>query len=181
MVTALACWPAAHVLAEQDNPRPRHKVSAGELHRALSARFPLRFGIPGMVEMRISAPSLHLRPARNQLGAGLLAEVSGVQARQSETGEIDVVFALRYERADQTVRGHQLEVLDMRLPGLPPDPLRAVQRMLPAMAREAVGEVVLHQFTARELALPDTMGFEPEQLTVLEDGLLVSFGPKLRR
>ena len=66
----------------------------------------------------------------------------------------------------------------MRWPGLPPEPLRAVQRMLPAMAREAVGEVVLHQFTARELALADTMGFEPEQLTVVDDGLVVSFGPK---
>jgi hypothetical protein len=180
-VIALACWPAASLLAQEDSPRPRHKISAGELHSALSARFPIRFGLGPLFELRVSAPSLHLRPTRNQLGASLLAQVSGPPVQQVEAGEIDVVFALRYEAADKTVRGHGMEILDMRWPGLPPEAVRALQVMLPRMAREAVGEVVLHQFTQRELELPDTMGFEPERLTVLEDGLLITFGPKPRR
>lgn len=33
-------------------------------------------------------------------------------------GEMDVVFALRYEPADETVRGHGLEILALRWPGL---------------------------------------------------------------
>jgi hypothetical protein len=39
-------------------------------------------------------------------------------------------------------------------------------------------ELVLHRFTARDLALPDTMGFEPSTLTVVADGVLVEFRQK---
>ena len=42
------------------------------------------------------------------------------------------------------------------------------------------GDVVLHRFTERELALPDTMGFEPGTLTVLDDGVDIEFVPKRR-
>ena len=56
-----------------------------------------------------------------------------------------------------------------------------MQQVLTALARDALGEIVLHRFSPRELALPDTMGFQPETLTVLEDGLEIGFGPKTKR
>ena len=34
---------------------------------------------------------------------------------------------------------------------------------------------------ARELSLADTMGFEPEEFRVVDDGLTVFFGPKQPR
>jgi hypothetical protein len=74
-----------------------------------------------------------------------------------------------------------MEVLDVRWPGLPREAFDVLQRVLPTMAREGVGEVVLHKFSRRELALADTMGFEPEKMTVLDDGLLIVFGPKKQR
>jgi hypothetical protein len=180
LMTALACWPAARLLARDEEPRPRHKISAAALHDALSSRFPVRIGLAGLLELQVSAPSLHLLPARNRLGATLVTQVSGAQLRRPHIGEVDVAFALRYEAADQTVRAHRPEILDFRWPGLTPEAVQALQRVLPEMAREAVGEVVLHRFTPRELALPDTMGFEPEKVTVVEDGLLILFGPKPR-
>jgi hypothetical protein len=51
---------------------------------------------------------------------------------------------------------------------------------MPALAQQ-VGEVVLHRFSSRELALADTMGFAPEEIRVLDDGLLILFGPKPRQ
>jgi len=181
LIAAAACWPAQRLLAQDEGARPRHRISAGQLHEALSQRFPLRFGLPGVLELEVSAPRLLLLPARNKLGATLLARVASPQLQQVHTGEVDVAFALRYEAADQTVRGHGLEILDLRSAGLPPQTVHALQRLLPAMARDAVGEVVLHRFAPRELALADTMGFEPEQIEVLDDGLVILFGPKLRR
>lgn len=181
LFAAFAAWPLARALAQDDAARPRHKIAARELHDALSARFPVRFGITGLVDMRVSAPRLLLLPSRNKLGAGLLAQVAGMQMQQSQTAEVDVAFALRYEAADRTVRAHQLELIGLRAPGLLPETTQLLQRLLPAMARDAVGEIVLHRFAARELALPDTMGFEPDEIRVLEDGLLILFGPKQRR
>jgi hypothetical protein len=180
LVTALACWPFAGLLAEEDAPRPRHRISAGQLYEALSARFPLRFGLAGLLQLQVNAQRLLLLPARNQLGATLLTQVSGPQVPRAQAGELDLVFALRYEPTDQSVRAHSPHVLDIRWPGLPPDTLQAVQALLPGLAGR-IGEVVLHRFSPRELIVADTMGFEPETITVAEDGLVIVFGPKSRR
>jgi hypothetical protein len=181
LITALACWPAARLLAQDEGPRPRHRISAAQLHQALSARFPLRLGLAGLLDLEVSAPRLLLLPGPNQLGATLLAQVGGLQLRQVHAGEVDLVFSLRYEPADRSVRAHRLELRALRWPGLPPATVQALQELLPAIARDAVGEVVLHRFVPHELALADTMGFEPQEITVVDDGIVVWFGPKLRR
>lgn len=179
ILTALACcWASARLLANDEVPRPRHKISAGELYKALSSRFPIRLGLGGLLELQVSAPRLLLVPARNRLGATLLAQLGGLQVPRKQAGELDVVFALRYEPTDQTVRAHQAEILDMRWPGLPPDATQALQPLLPQLARQ-MGEVVLHKLTPRELALADTMGFEPQELQVADDGLVIHFGQKV--
>lgn len=178
LLSALACWPAARLLAQDGEPRPRHKISAAELHKALSARFPVRFQLAGLLELQVSAPALLLLPARNRLGASLLAQASGPALQRTQPGELDLLFAVRYVAADRSLRAHSPEILDLRLPGLPADTVRTLQALLPAMAREVVGEVVLHKFSPGDLALPDTMGIEPDQLTVVDDGLVVEFRQK---
>lgn len=180
LLAALACCAAARAAAQDAAARPRHKIHAAELYEALAKRFPVRVGVPGLLQVEISAPLLHLRPARNQLGAALLAQVGGVQLPQVPAGEIDVVFSPRYEASDRTVRARAPEILDVRWPGMPPETVRALQAMLPRMAGE-FGEIVLHRFSPRELALPETMGLVPQELAVVDDGLLVYFGPKAQR
>jgi hypothetical protein len=93
---------------------------------------------------------------------------------------MDLVFRLRYEAADQTVRARDPQLLDLRWPGLQPETLPALQSLLPSLSRN-LGEIVLHRFTSRELALPETMGFVPDRLEVVEDGVMIWFGPKQRR
>jgi hypothetical protein len=181
LISVLACWPAARLRAQADEPRPHQKISAARLHEALSARFPVRLGLAGLLELTVSAPRLLLLPARNQLGATLVAEAAGPALQRTEGGEVDVLFGLRYEAADRTVRARDMTILDLRLPGLPAETVQAWRQVLPRVAREVVGEVVLHRFSARELALADTMGLEPDRLTVVDDGLVVEFGPKGRR
>lgn len=180
LLAALACWPAAALPAQHEAPRPRHKVSAGELYKVLSARFPLRLGFGGILELQVSAPRLLLLPSRNRLGAALQAQASGPSLQALPAGEVELVFALRYEPGDRSIRAYRPEILDVLWPGAPPETLQALQSVMPAMARH-VGELVLHRFTPRELALPDTMGFEPEEITVVDDGLVVFFGPKRSR
>jgi hypothetical protein len=176
-LAALACFPALRLRAQDEAARPRQKISAATLYDALSARFPVRFTIGGLLQAQISAPRLLLLPARNQLGAALRAEFTGLQLAQAQAGEMDLVFALRYEASDRTLRARDPRILELRWPGLPPETAQALQGVMPAISRQ-VGDVVLHRFTQRELALPETMGFEPQEIQVLDDGLLVLFGPK---
>lgn len=177
LVAALACWPAVPLLA-QDEPRPRFRLSAAQLDEALSARFPMRFGIPGLAQLQVSAPGLLMLPARNKLGASLRAEASGSGFAPMQPGTLDLVFALRYEAGDRSIRAFDPEILQIRWPDLTPEALVAVQAILPGAAREVAAELVLHTFTPRELALPDTMGFEPDTVTVADDGVLVEFREK---
>jgi hypothetical protein len=179
LIAVLACCPATCLLAEGDG-RPRYKVSARQLHETLETRFPVRFGIPGLLEVQVSARELLLLPSRNKLGASLGVVTSGPGVQGAQDGTLDLVFAVRYERSDQSIRAYEPEIIGVRLPGVPAESLQALQMILPGIAREAVAELVLHTFTSRELALPDTMGFEPERVTVVDDGVLVVFRPKPR-
>jgi len=174
-MAGLAC---ARVPAQDGAAQRGHKVSLRTLQEAVAARFPVRFGLARLLEVRVGAPTLFLLPERNKLGATLQADVAGAELRRAEAGEIDVAFGLRYEPADRTVRATRLEVLAFRAPGLPPDTLQALNQLLPALARDAVGEVVLHTVPPRDLALADTMGLEPQEIRVVHDGLLVVFGPR---
>ena len=177
-MAALACWSAAPLLvAQEESARPRHKVSAAELYEALSARFPLRLALGGVLELQVSAPRLLLLPARNKLGAALQAQIAGLPRQQGTAGELEIVFAPRYEASDRTVRGREPEILDLRWPGLPPETVQSLRALLPALAYQ-LGELVLHRMSERELALPETMGFEPGELQVEEDGVTIFFRPK---
>lgn len=180
LLTALACC-VAPTGARAAQGRPRHRISAGTLHEALSQRFPLRLDLGGLFELVVGAPALLLLPARNKLGASLQAQAGGAIVQQLPPGELDLVFSLRYERRDRTLRAHDPELLDLRWQGLPPQAVQAFRRVLPAVAQEAMGEIELHHFSDRDLALADAMGFEPERITVMDDGILLEFGPKPRR
>lgn len=175
----LASLLAPFALPAQEPPaRPSLKVSAAQIHKALSARFPVRWAVPGLVELAADAPQLLLLPARQLVGATLQLDASGPQVREPQTGEVDLVFALRYEPSDRTLRAHRPDFLDVRWPRMPERTAQAVRALLREMARQAVGDFVVHRFTDRELALPDTMGVQPQTITVVDDGLVVQFGPK---
>lgn len=176
LIAALACWPATRLCAQAEPPRPRHKIPAAQLHEALAKKFPLRLGVAGLVQLVVTAPALHLLPARNKMGAALLAQVSGPRIRRSD-GELDLVFGLRYEASDRSLRATRPEILGVRWPGMAQEQVEAVQSLLPAIARR-MGEFTLHTFAPGELALADTMGLEPHAFEVVEDGLVVLFGPK---
>ena len=164
IVAALALCATA-CAAQQPPARPRHKISAGELYEALSSRFPVRRGLAGMLALEISATQLLLRPDRNQLGAALLAELRGV--RQLQAGEMDLVFSLRYEPSDQTVRARNPEILDVRWPGAPPEALRALQGMLPRVASD-LGEFVLHRFTQDMITNAELIRPTPQVQVVMQ-------------
>ena len=177
MLAAFAAWPLQRSLARDASPRPHYKVSASQLYEAMAKRFPMRLGVPGLVELQVSAPRLLLLPARNLLGATLVTEVGGAQFPQAGPGETDLAFALRYESADRTLRGHHPQVLDLRWPGLPAQTREALLSLLASLS-DNLGELVLHRFTPGELGLPETMGFEPDEIQVLPDGVEIFFRPK---
>lgn len=157
---------------------PRYTIPAERLQAALAERFPLRYPVMGLLELELGTPQLTLRPERNRIASMLDLVVAGPALRRRYGGQLDLEFGLRYEPSDQTVRTHQLQVRSLRLPGLSPQAQSLVDSYVPMLAREAVGDVVLHRLEPGELALADGLGLQPDSLTVTAEGVVVGFGPR---
>jgi hypothetical protein len=150
-----------------------YPVSAELLQRSVAERFPLRYPVPGLLNLDVRTPRLRLLPERNRLLAEMAVEAAGPALHRSHQGTFDVDFALRYEASDRTVRAHQLRFGRLRFPTLQPTAVDLLNTYGPALAEQALQEVVLHQLQPQDLAMADAMGMRPGDITVTEDGLLI--------
>jgi hypothetical protein len=157
---------------------PRYKISQAQLQRAVAERFPLRYPVPGVLNMDMQAPQLRLLPALNSLGAQMVVDVAGPALRTAHQGTLEVEFALRYEASDLTVRAHQLRFKRITMPSLQPGVVALLNSYGPALTERALLEVVVHQLQPQDLALPNGLGMRPDTITVTETGLVIGFVPK---
>ncbi|SFC60530.1 hypothetical protein SAMN05216344_12453 [Polaromonas sp. OV174] len=164
----LSALPAAH-------GQPSFSVSAEQLQQAVARRFPLRYPVGKLLDLTLQAPRLRLLPELNRLAAEMAVQAAGPALRRSYSGSFDVDFALRYEASDQTVRAYQLRVKALNFPDLAPGPSELLKAYGPALAEQALQEVVLHQLRPQDLALPDAMGLQPGSITVTDKGLVIDF------
>lgn len=161
--------------------QPRYRISREQLQRVLAERFPLRYAVAGLAELQIREPQLEFRPEQNRIASELAIDVSGPALVRSYPGVIDLDFALRYEASDRTLRAHQVRVQSVRLPGLAPDAAAFIDAYARAAAQRSLLEVVVHRLRPGDLALADTMGFEPGTITVESGGLAIEFVPRASR
>jgi hypothetical protein len=181
LLSRLAWADSGDVPAQVDDDAPalpRYKISQAQLQRAVAERFPLRYPVPGVLNMDMQAPQLRLLPALNSLGAELVVDVAGPALRTAHQGTLEVEFALRYEASDLTVRAHQLRFKRITMPSLQPGVVALLNSYGPALTERALLEVVVHQLQPQDLALPNGLGMRPDTITVTETGLVIGFVPK---
>lgn len=170
-VGACLAWPAVRAQAG-------YTVSAEQLQQMVAQRFPLRYPVPGLLDLELRAPRLHLLPEQNRLSAEMTVEAAGPALRRSHTGSFDVDFALRFEAGDHTIRAHRLHFRKLQFTGLQPAASELLSTYGPALAQQSLQEVVLHQLRPQDLALADGLGLQPGSITVTETGLLIGFVAK---
>ena len=171
---------AAVVLAAlpQARAQARHTVSAEQLQQVVAQRFPLRYPVPGLLDLALQAPRLRLLPEQNRLSAEMAVEAAGPALRRSHTGTFEVDFALRYEASDRTIRAHQLRFKRLQFPTLQPDVVELLNAYAPALAQQSLLEVVVHQLRPQDLTMADVMGIQPGSITVTQQGLEIGFALK---
>ena len=152
-----------------------YKVSSEQLQSAIASRFPKRYAANGLLDLTLQAPQLRLMAAQNRLGAKLAVQAAGPVLQRAYPGLFDLDFALRYEPADLTIRASALRVNTLQFDGLPPQASILLSGYGPQLAAQALQDAVLHTLTPKDLALPDTMGLQPGEITVTANGLVVSF------
>jgi hypothetical protein len=163
--------PVLHVAQAQ----PSYIVSAEQLQQVLAQRFPLRYPVAGLLDLDIQAPHLRLLPAQNRVSAEMAVQAAGPALRRGHSGTFDVDFALRYEPSDRTIRAYQLTFQNLRISDLQPQASQLLNAYGPALAAQALQEVVLHQLRPQDLAMADKLGMQPDRITVTDKGLLIGF------
>ncbi len=182
LLAATARWAvsgAASMALFGAHGQPNYTVSAEQLQQAVARRFPLRYPISGLLDLKVQAPRLRLLAGQNRLGAAMDVDAAGPALRRPHTGVFDIDFALRYEASDLTIRAHQLRVNTLQFEGLAPQPSALLAAYGPALAEQALQDAVLHTLKPQDLALPDGMGLQPGTITVTAQGLVIGFVPKL--
>jgi hypothetical protein len=178
-VAALAGWAGLANLADMHaHAQPRTTVSAGQLQQMVAQRFPMRYPVAGVLNLDVQAPVLRLLPQQNRLNAEMVVDATGPALNTSRSGTLEVDFALRYEASDRTVRAHQLRFKQLRIADLTPAGNDLLNLYGPALAQQALQEVVLHQLRPQDLALTEDLGLQPASITVTDNGLVVGFEMK---
>ena len=184
-VSALVWLPGTHGQVQTQDPdqtqaQPRYTVSTAQLQQMVAQRFPRRFPVADLLNLDVQAPRLRLLPAQNRLSAEMAVEAAGPALHRSRKGRFEVDFTLRYEPSDRSLRAYQLRFKQLSIEELQPAAVAWLNSYGPALAEQALQEVVLHQLRPQDLALADVMGLQPGPITVTEVGLVIGFVPKPR-
>lgn len=176
-VTLLAMtWPVPRHVAAQDTEAsspPGYTVPAAVLEQSVAQRFPMRYPVPGLLNLDVQVPQLRLLPEQNRLGADMQVVASGPALNRSHRGSFTVDFALRYEASDRTVRAHQLRFTRLRFPTLQPGAVDLINTYAPMLARQLLHEVVLHRLSPQDLAKADALNMQPGSISVSDRGLVI--------
>ena len=159
---------------------PHYTVSKEQLQAALAQRFPLRYPVPGLLDLDLQSPQLQLLPQTNRLRATLAVQAAGPALERSHAGQFALEFGLRYEASDRTIRATRLSLQRLQFPTLQPGVVALLNSYAPVLAEQSLLEVVLHQLQPKDLALADVMGLQPGGITVTESGLEIGFVSKPR-
>ena len=114
-------------------------------------------GKEGLLQLQLQAPVLSMLPDSNQIRAVLPVLLSGPVLKQTFQGQLDVSFGLRYEPSDRTLRAQRVLVNSLQIADAPPALADMLTTYGPRLGEQVLGNLVLHQFEDKDLALADTI------------------------
>ena len=175
LFAAVACAASVPVYSQDATPDapPGFTVPEALLQQSVAQRFPMRYPVPGLLNLDVQVPRLRLMPEQNRLGAAMEVVAAGPALNRVHQGSFDVDFALRYEPSDRTLRAHQLRLARLTFPTLPARATEMINLYAPTLADQSLREVVVHELTAQDLRAVDAMGMQPGAITVTSTGLVV--------
>lgn len=166
-------WAVSGTDSADENPPPGYTVPEAVLQASVARRFPLRYPVPGLLNLDVQVPRLRLLPEQNRLAADMEVLAAGPALNRSHRGNFDLDFALRYEPRDRTIRAHQLRLNRLRFPTLQPAVVDMLNTYAPLIGQQFLQEVVLHQLSSKDLAMADALNMQPGSISVTAQGLRI--------
>jgi hypothetical protein len=152
----------------------RYRISTAALEQAVAQRFPVRYPVGQLLNVDLQAAHLRMLTSSNRIAANIDLEASGPALNRNHTGNLDIEFALRYEASDHSLRAHQIQVHSLKLAGLSAQAQGLLNVYAPRLGEKAMAEVVLHRLPPAQATMLDSLGLQPEKITVTDQGLEVT-------
>ena len=147
------------------------EVSKAQIEAALARRFPYDSRAGQLLAVQVAAPRVDLLPDVNRLRLSSSFDVTERIARNTVHGSLSLSFGLRYQASDMTLRLAGVQVDSVDVQRLPETWRREVEAIAAYAAEHMLGDMVLHRFTAQQLARAG--GMQPGVIRVTATGVRV--------
>lgn len=155
-------------------PRSYH-ISTEQLEQALRSRTPMRHSLAGIVNLRAQLGEVRPLPQENRLATQVRFDASGPLLPQAWHGSFDLLFGLRFEPSDHSLRAQDLELQALRLPMVMGRSAELLEGALTALAQQMGKDLVLYRLNPRDVERLLSLGLRPEPIQVTPRGLRVEF------
>ncbi|HMO48968.1 MAG TPA: DUF1439 domain-containing protein [Rubrivivax sp.] len=152
-------------------------VSEAELQAQLQRRFPLQRSLLDSVDLELADPRVRLDASAQRIATELTLRGSERRSGRGLQGRLALDYALRYERADASVRLVQPRVQSLQFdeaPGLSGRRAESLQRIGLALAERLLDDLVLYRVPPQRLERLRRAGVQPGVLQVTPEGLEIT-------
>lgn len=154
------------------------RLSQAELLAHLVERFPMQRRIGEIVDLKLAAPRIKLRPEDNRVVVGFDAELQETLfSGRRFPGSLAFATGLRYEGSDGTLRLNNVRTETLNLGVLPGRLNEIVERLAGRVVEEVLEGQVVHTFSESLVRRSRQLGLQPGAFKVTDSGVVVRLEP----
>lgn len=155
-------------------------LEAAQIQQLLDRRFPQDRRLLEVLDVRVSAPRARLLPDTQRVGAVLDLQANDRLFGARWHGRLDFDAALRWQPADQTLRLHQVRVLDLVFDPGSRAPRSTAERLGAALAERLLEDLTLYQLAGETAARLQRAGLQPAAVVVQRHRVTIALQPMAR-
>ena len=157
------------------------EVPQARLQELIDRQFPLNSRLLDLLDATVAAPRLVMRPATNRIATEFELTVSDRLFKLPHRGTLLLDYGLRFEASDHTLRLTNVRVERFEVDGLPPPLQRQIERIGVQLAERLLSERVLYTLRPQDVAAVQGRGYQPADIRVATEGLVITLLPQAAR
>lgn len=157
------------------------EVSQAQLQQLIERQFPIERRYLELLDVRIAAPRLELRPAENRLATEVEVRVTDRIFKVEHRGNIALNYGLRFDSSDNTIRLVNVRVDRLDVDGAPALLRQQLDRAAVQLTEQQLNERPLYTLRPKDVEAMQGRGYRASEIRVTPAGLLVTLTPDAAR
>ena len=157
------------------------EVTQTQLQQLMERQFPIERRYLELLDVRIAAPQLALRPAENRLATEVEVRVTDRIFKVEHRGSIALNYGLRFEPGDNSIRLTNVRVDRLDVDGAPALLRQQLDRAAVQWAEQSLNERPLYTLRPKDVEAVQGRGYRPTDIRVTPTGLVITLMPDVAR